>query len=65
MIDHMKRCGLENYVFDWRKLNYWEMKNSVDEVLQKKDKIIKILDANAESLKEQAKLNSEVILRFT
>ena len=65
MTDHMKRCGLENYVFDWRKLNYAELKNSVDEILQKKDKIKGILEANAKTLKEQAELNSEVILRFT
>jgi polysaccharide pyruvyl transferase WcaK-like protein len=65
MADHMKRCGLRNYVFDWRKLNYGELKNSIDEILQKKDKIKVILEENAKILKEQAKSNSEVILRFT
>ena len=42
-----------------------KMKNSVDEILQKKDKIKGILEANTKTLKEQAELNSEVILRFT
>ncbi|MDO8550568.1 MAG: polysaccharide pyruvyl transferase family protein, partial [Ignavibacteria bacterium] len=64
MIDHMKRCGLGNYVFDWRKLNYEELKNSIDEILQKKENIKGILEANAETFKEQAKLNSEVIAKF-
>lgn len=65
MLDHMKRCGLGNFVFDWRKLDYVELKNCVDEILRRKDNIKKILEENAKTLKEQAKSNSEVILRFT
>ncbi len=64
MLDHMNRCGLGNYVFDWRKLNYEELKNSVDEILQKKENIKGILEAKAETFREQAKLNSEVIAKF-
>ena len=64
MTDHMNRCGLGNYVFDWRNLHFDELKNSIDEILQNNENIKGILDENAETFKEKAKLNSEVILRF-
>ena len=64
MIDHMNRCGLKNYVFDWRNLNYNKLKNSVNEILEKRDNIQKILEANAKALEEKAKSNSEVISKF-
>jgi len=64
MVDHMKRCGLGNYVFEWRKLNYTELKNSIEEILLGKENIKGILDGNAETFKEKAISNSDVILRF-
>jgi polysaccharide pyruvyl transferase WcaK-like protein len=64
MLDHMKRCGLENFVFDWRDLSFEKMKETVDKILLEKAKVKRILDENAEAFKEKAKLNSEVIAKF-
>lgn len=64
MIDHMNRCGLQNFVFDWRDLSFEKLKETVDRILLEKDKIKSILEENAEAFKEKAKLNLEVVAKF-
>ncbi len=64
MLDHMKRCGLENYVFEWRELSFNRLKEATDIILKEKNKVKKILGENAEAFKVKARLNSEVIAKF-
>jgi polysaccharide pyruvyl transferase WcaK-like protein len=64
MLDHMSRCGLQNFVFDWRDLSFEKMKEATDRILLKKDEIKRILEENAEALKKKAELNLDVITKF-